>query len=685
MRTQAEVNAEMNALMAGQPETPETSERTQAEVNAEMNALMAGQQNLSNMPEGSSVDGSTGSRTGEELMDDIAQGAKQSIIGATQGLVQGATLEMGDEFEAAGETLIDPDTFKTGATIKSKYEQYIDSTRARHDEIRKNAPISTALGTLVGAMMPWSMAMKGAGALKTAVVAGGTGALEYIGGEDEWEDVTPEEAAMWGLAAAVPAEIIQGGISVFRKSVGAKSKDQVADILQNLVDETGLTPEEIIREANKFGPQASLVDATGASGTFKGMGLAATSGDGPTITKIKEHLQKVAQGKARIKAVMTEVTGKEQGSYYASLEAMKKVRKANADKAYGEALDNARIEVTPAMSRAMMRNPTVKAAWKRMQDNYAERGVKLRDWYDVDAKGNPLIPKTGFTLQARTLQELKFEMDSLVNTGRGATDHAGKIAQDAMIKDRNDIMRHIYAQNDDFRQANILYAGDSAMLDAQELGKKHGLGGANIDEQMKDIEGLNESERDAYLQGIMSKVFGKMGQSPEDSLRSINSIASENATEVLEALVGKAQAAKIMRAMLNEKRYRSVAQDVLGGSQTNSRKVAGESFNTLGGRAISNITEEELSPMKWLFDTPAMQGITSRLSREVGGRQNLTPEMRSELADLMFQPGGTEKALDRLSMAGFTKDEASRALAVIRMGAAAASQPLSGRVDGDSE
>jgi len=246
------------------------------------------------------------------------------------------------------------------------------------------------------------------------------------------------------------------------------------------------------------------------------------------------------------------------------------------------------------------------------------------------------------------MQELKWEMDRQLSTLRGSVDAAGKKEYQRLLNDKNEFLDDVYRQNPDFKKANETYAGDIAMEQAQELGKKRGLSSGNVEDQLKEISGLNKSEKQAYLQGVMSNVYSALGRNDEDALGAINFIASENAQKVLAKLVGKDEARKVMQEIKTQKKFRTVEQQVMGGSQTDIRAKMVEAMR----KRNQPMNIEDMKKIKVVSGTA--NWLLNKLPKKFGKFES---EEMIELADLLTKKGGVEAAIQRMESAGVNKFE----------------------------
>lgn len=554
-----------------------------------------------------------------------------------------------------------------GESVSETYQKMKESLRGRQQRFTKSEPAAAAGAQLLGGMAPMAKVLQGGGLAKTAAVGAGYGAAEYAGGLDDWSDASVVNAAVQtGLSAALPAGMQKTGAGI-KKWLGTRKTAEVDSVINRLVEDTGLTPQELRTRAKDYGPEASISDVAGAPGVHYAQGVAGV-GDAKTMRIIEQNQEKIYAAKDRIRDTMTDVSGKKDGQYFESFDELAASRKANAERNYGEALDKGSVVPTDRMLKIIEQNPTVKDSWARVQDVYERRGLTLPKLFDFDDAGKAVWTGERFP-NMRAMQELKWEMDKTLKSLKGSVDAAGKKEYQRTLEDYKEFMGDVNKQNPDFAKANAQYAGDSAMMDAQEMGMKHGLGGDTVEAQLKHIEGLNTSEKDAYLQGVMANSYGKMGTSPGEVMGNINRIASENSNRVLSKLVGKDKSKKLMGRIRKEKRYREVDSKVRQNSQTAQRQQAADVMS----KKLKTIPTSELL-------NPVGQNIARQMVDKV---KLFSPKMSmgqvNEVADILTKPGGTEKALLRLEMSGMSRREAQGLFsAVMASGATAAPGSLMG-------
>lgn len=578
----------------------------------------------------------------------------EGLAGAT---LQGATAGWSDEILAAPMAVA---AQVTGAAPKDEsvvetYSRMKNSLRERQREFEEGYPGTATAAKVVGGAAGLGKLGAGATAARTAGLGAGYGALEYAGALDDFSDAQLTDAAIQvGLSAALPYAMQRTGEGI--KQWLAGRPDETARVIKLLTETTGATPKQLRARAAEMGPESSLVDITGDTGIGFAQGARAR-GDIGVESVMERNLHKINAAKDRIRATMQSISGKKEGQFFESLDALKENRRANAEIMYGKALDEGTVVPTNRMLKIFDTNPTVRDAWRTVQQKYDRNGLPLPKLFDFDAAGKAVWTGDKFP-NMRAMQELKWEMDKRLRVLKGSIDAAGKKEYSRAYDDYREFMSDVNRQNPLFRKANAQYAGDSAMIEAQEMGMKHGLGSAKVEEQLQFIDGLSKSERDAYLQGLMSNAYGKLGTSPEHVLGNVNQLSSENSRKVLSKLLGKTKAGRMIKRFKTERRYREVDTAVRRGSQTAPRQLAEKKMEGIA----------EAVPTEMLAHTPGIAAIGKVVKK-------LYPKMSSsqitELADIITKPGGVEDALLRMEMIGMSRAEAEGLLSTVLKSTAA--------------
>jgi hypothetical protein len=582
--------------------------------------------------------------------------------------LHGATAGWGDELLGGAQAAVQAAT--GGGDFTDLYEDRVKAIRDTQRQYEEQHP-AWAMGTqIIGAAAPASKVAKFVPQTLPMLAAEGAGygATEYLGDVDYVADPDQEKdfdtvdfLTQTGLST-VAAPVMVGGTRAMKnlfQYVRRNKRDIPAEQLKVLADNANMTPEQLLREADKLGPEASLVDVTGDVGTQTAQGV--SIGGGQSVADVFEkNLAKVQGSKQRIRDQLKESTGKGDMEYHGNLERAMENRRARADVNYGKALEEDVIKPTKTMQSLIENNPAVREAWERVRANAEARGEFVPQMYQVDEAGKIVGWNKDAFPTAKQMQEMKWEMDAVRNSLEGSTDAAGKNLARRFREDHKRFKDELYSMNDNLRLADKAYAGDSAIIGAQQQGVKEGLNRINVQDQLKRIDDMSASEREAYLDGVMSYVYDKLGKNREELVGQLTVLDSENAHKVLKELVGERGADDLLKRIKAERRFRDVEQKIRGGSQTEIRKGAAER------------TKELINPQYEFFQAASDKGWTAALAGKI---QNMLPKFGgastaqiNELADLMTRPGGVPEAIERMRALGASEADVNQLLQFLNLG-----------------
>jgi len=576
-------------------------------------------------------------------------GAMDYASGVASSAGQGATAGWLDEALAApmaGVAQIAGDAPKGESAIET-YNRMKNILRERQTTFEKEAPGVALASKVVGGVLPISKALQGGGLAKTGAVGAGYGAAEYAGTLDDWSDADlVAGVSQTALSGLIPVAMQKSG-SAIRSWMANRRGDEVNALLRDMAESSGRSPREMRNKAADMGPEASMADVSGAAGINYAQG--GVGAGGAAASDIAErNLHKVRAAKDRLRSTMEQVSGKKEGQYYAELDDLIASRKANAEKMYGAALNEGYVAPTTRMLHIFNNNPSVKKAWADVQDDYVRNGKPIPKLFSQ--RGGKAVNIDGERWpNMRAIQSLKWKLDKRLKSLKSSPNAADKEEYHSLKTQYNEFMSDVNKENPLFKKANRVYAGDSAMIEAQELGYKSGLGSVNVETELRAIEKMGRSEKDAYLQGIMSKTYGKLGASSEEVMGSVQGLSSENSFKVLSKIVGKDKAKKLMSRIKTEKRYREVENKVMQGTQTQPRQQAVEDIK---GKMATIPTHELVSPLS-KKNIAAKMLDTVKLVNPRMDKQQVT-----EFVDILTKPGGVDKAILRMEMRGMGRKKA---------------------------
>ena len=288
-------------------------------------------------------------------------------------LAQGASANFMDEVLAApmaGFAHLTGDAPK-GEKVMDTYAKMKGAIRARQKAYEADSPNMAMAGKVLGGMAGLGKVGAGVNTVKGAAgVGAGYGATEYAGGLDNWSDAEVGDAAMASGLGGVMGGGMQGARQWF-----ASNPDAMAKVLKKLQDNVRMTPDDLRARGAAMGPEASLADVTGDTGVAFAQG-ARSRGGLPAIDAVEKNLGKVNDAQKRIVNTMSSVTGKKEGQFFESLDALKANRKQRAELKYGASLDNQYLKPDREIERLLNDVPIVKNAWDKVIGKEMNKGNK---------------------------------------------------------------------------------------------------------------------------------------------------------------------------------------------------------------------------------------------------------------------------------------------------------------------
>ena len=571
-------------------------------------------------------------------------------MGLFQGAGDAMTLWHGDEIAAglaatadSAMSLVSDDygdlDYRTAKNIS-------DSQRA---EISRNAPKAEFAGNIVGGFGPAGFFGKlfnvGTSVFKNIGVGAAEGGVAGLGEADNWDDAGMKTAAgtlFGGAFSAAPMLVydvyrsIRNALPHWKKGslspVAGEVTDDVSSTLQDVVDSSGRSYKQISNKAGDMGSSASFTDTTGFSGAAKARGIGMKD---PAAKRIIHDTlpANLKGGKDRVRQTLTQSTG-QKPQYWESHKALRDARRANAELLYPEALKGAVVPSKRMMD--LLDNPYMKKAWANAQE-LAEAEIPPRNLpklYDYDKAGRAYFTGEQWP-DMKAIQEMKWALDDFIGDASNfnSADKLRKTQIRQVREVRRQFLDKVYEDNPQFRQANQQYAGDTAMIDAMEKGREALRG--NIDDRLESIKDMTRSQKDAYLQGMLSDIRTRLGASPADKTANFRFLESENTMEMFNKLLPKVKARKILSRLRAEADFKETVRIAVHGSQTADNIIHG---------IQADFPTAELATM--------MVDVKSAVLRHALDRLKKLPQMTSNeyqtVAKLMTKPNGTAKVLEIL-------------------------------------
>lgn len=472
--------------------------------------------------------------TGEEsrALAERVPGAPTRPEAFGRGVVQGATFEFGDEISAGVRSLVA--LAPGGVTPGEKFEESVEEIRARNAAAREAFPITSAVGTVVGA---GGVTLAG-GAAVGAVRGAATGARLSLG---RIAALGAAEGAVVGTGAAEGglAERARGGAT--GAAVGAVAAPLVTGVGRGLgavgtraLDVTGLRPSR--EAAGVVGRTASRFIDTIEERAERN--LAQVIPEGRTLTEAAERLTETTRPLTvmetsrdvarRARAAVTaggrageevpeflakRVAGQEErvindalritgsGNRASAFETRAQIvarRKEIASPLFEEAFTDPATGSLRTVPRELLADvlddPDYIKAYNRGRRTAAREGIELPQLTDDLAE----IPLQG-------VQFMKEGVDDIV----GGLRRRGRANEARVLGNQlRDVMEEVKTEVPVYRQALEVFAGEKRLEEALEQGQK--LFRTLPDEAEAIFAELTESEQEMFVRGGLSEAFNRI-------------------------------------------------------------------------------------------------------------------------------------------------------------------------------
>ena len=443
-------------------------------------------------------------------------------------LGQGAALGFGDEIEGAVTSLFTDES----------YSDATDRIRREMDDYRKNNAAKALAMELGGGLLTGGVgagrvaAAKAAQGLSSAIKAGaatgaGFGGVAGLGsGRGSLEDQLTSAAIGAGaggvLGAGLPAagNLVKGGVNRLRAATDTLSKagvDRAADlkILQKMEAE-GLSPMQAaarLKQARRDGVSDTMIaDIGGESTRGLAQGATAVSGKARTIAEDALDTRQAKSGFEIADDVMGNLASGRSATQ--ATEDIIERQSRNAAEDYNKAFYHTSNQTGRGGNTPDFNNPRkvrigfddltssagFKSAFKQAQ--------KLASYDDVPM---PSLESIVERMRQGMTPDLTFQQAHYIKMGMDAAIDVGKrkgslsnVEKGKLTKLRQDFKERLFADNPAYARANTRFAGDAAMRDAIDVGRKIFSGSA--DDLRPLVRDMSESEREAFRIGVAQAI-----------------------------------------------------------------------------------------------------------------------------------------------------------------------------------
>lgn len=545
--------------------------------------------------------------------------------------LSGLTLGFADELEAAARSM-----FESGRS----YEEIRNDIRDRVKAYQAQNPGEAFTLEMLGAAAPTVAALfipggqpvaaaRTAGALQTAKTLAGRGAIEgglaaYGTGEQGViEDIArvPTGAALGAGFGATTGPLMQKGgelTSNFTNWVRSKMGDRLSGPVEaevrRLVNETGLTPDEVIMQVQNgqlMTENETLIKSLRAYTARGGEPGAAITG---TIQRRAEETRSRAMDR-----LQQGLAPSAEDNVYRSVKMSEDAFKQKQSRAYTDIFKNKQEvsqETTDILSEAMVRLPDA----RNVMDNIYKARGNLVPFYKVADDGSIRIVRQPTVEDAELIRRALAEQASdAFKAGRGSI---GEPLSDLETRLRS----RLDAESPELSQTRQNWRYLNTARDAFKLGRSSL--GKNADEIEVEFQRLVDSGDEgavkAFRAGVMDSIRNKARRSPGIFQR----MADENSQEgtILRIVYPEDQIDDVIRNVSTAGKAQRVKQKVLDGSPTSQDIAAGQ---RIGDYVSAGDVTSALAG-----DIRSMARVGSNLIRGIS--PELTEKQRMQVVDIVM-------------------------------------------------
>jgi hypothetical protein len=555
-----------------------------------------------------------------------------------RGAAQGATLGFADEATSALKAL--PRLVPGGQSFGEKYSEEVTESRAEDRAAREAHPGYSFAGEVAGSLIP--AVAGGAGAIARGAQAGSRLARTAATGTR----LARQGAAMGALEGAgraegnplerLPAAAVGGAVggafaiglpfvgrvarriaTPFARTVGIGRRAGVR-AADEILDALTAPPEQLRGRVTGVADETLMELDPGA----RALAESANVMPGPHQAQMEGFLEgRVRQQFPRVQEAVESGTGlQRQGAGRVARQIIDD-RKAAAQELFPAAYARGSVQVTPELAEILSK-PSMQRAYREAQAIAGEQGVPL---------GNIAAP------DVRTLHLLKMGLDDAVEKGKLPGEGGlGPTLTYEFRQTRRRLLEEIRNVAPELADALDTYAGDSAMLDALELGRSRFH--LDVPTEIADmLDGLTAGEVEMYRRGAVDNVLHRLGNVPDrnDLLKRFvddpNDIARMGL--LFDEPATYEQFMQTMQAMAQQ----GATRGQVGLNSATARRLRGS--DALGGEGIG----EALRPSKILeeFDRPFVEEAGGATAGAISPMMTRTgPELLS-LLDLLEGRAGS--------------------------------------------
>lgn len=551
-------------------------------------------------------------RAGESPNRDVV---RQFAQGATFGFSDEATAMI---VAAAAKALNSGDT----RPFNEIYQEVVKSERAGMEQFAEDHPGKAflaeaaggvATGGLVGAKLIGKAAQHAEKVPKwvsALIVGGAEGGLYGAGTAEEGGRQTGAVGGAITGAAIAPAfgglvnvaTALLGDAGRFAvKRLSETPANEARRVIRAAAESAGLNADDIVRKYERLGPEGLLLDT---DENFRGLMRAMTDQFGAAKREARDILEDRQFGQIdRIVRELEDSTGMSADDFLGEMRNIAERRAASAGPLYQSAFQ---VEPSEAMIDMAATRPSLMPLLETALKSAQDAGEDV----------------TEFTMKHFHLAKMKIDDAIEKNMREGNRSRA----RDLMTL-KNDLLAEMDDVAPDYGAARNLYAGDSSMLDAGELGRKfHSYSPDDIAELTR---GMGNSEKEMFKLGAVKSIVDRLENIPETYDAARRLINTKSIRKKLGHLFSSDDAAaRFVHRVAREREFTRSRGVVTGGSQTSTNLATQEGLS------------EMTSGVRSVLGGDAISLGTDILARVVGDKK-MTPEATKRAVGMMMDKNMT--------------------------------------------
>jgi hypothetical protein len=545
----------------------------------------------------------------------------------------------------------------------NRYAANLAEQRKNLKDYEKENPAKALSYRTLGALVPMlyppvAKAKLGGQVLMGAGAGGVSGFLNAEGGFENRLNAAVVPAAISG-ALPVPlagaGKVLGAGYRALTKpSVRKMGLSQGDDaVRQAIIDDVGSLEEatKILREARQAGKPMALADlGDNTRGVFDAAHL--LPGEGKR--KISGFLRDRDNGILDRMTNDLKLAFGKRGRFFDEFKSMKDARARKGGKFY----DVANKKIIP-MSRELtelFQTPSMRNAIEKAREIAADQQVKLPDLSINDA--GRLVDASGDLVsgvQTQFLHYIKMGLDDVVFSAVPSAG-IGQAQKGAIQGVRHKLLDIMDANNTTYKVARNYWAGETASMNAMQLGRKFLTD--DIDELGAAVAQMGKGEMDAFRIGAMQGLMDNIERQISTGGVAHNLLKTQRNRSLIRQTFPKTEAGtkaynRFISNLSREIDMKRTSAQVLGNSATMARKEAVDNLRAGATRALppTSITEAVMGALRKNvaeLSDEQLRAATSRIADLMSdGGEGATARIMRELGD----PSRAKKFVELLKVA----------------------------------